>query len=114
MRILICDDSKVARRSLASFIASSFDGEIIFAENGRQALETMQCDNIDILFLDLTMPEMDGFEVLTDSSRIQPSDQSGRSVWRHSRNCPTTLFRSRCLCIHRETVKSRIGNSSIS
>ncbi|MCG9625744.1 response regulator [Vibrio mediterranei] len=65
MRILICDDSKVARRSLASFIASSFDGEIIFAENGRQALETMQCDNIDILFLDLTMPEMDGFEVLT-------------------------------------------------
>ncbi len=66
MQILICDDSKVARRSLASFISSSFDGETVFAENGRQALEIIKRDKIDILFLDLTMPEMDGFEVLVE------------------------------------------------
>ncbi|MGR5175468.1 response regulator [Vibrio parahaemolyticus] len=64
MRILICDDSKVARRSLANCIAGSFEGEIMYAESGQEALDLMESVAINVLFLDLTMPEMDGFEVL--------------------------------------------------
>ncbi|CAH0526144.1 response regulator [Vibrio hippocampi] len=66
MQILICDDSKVARRSMARCISESFSGEILFAEHGIEALSVLESTSIDILFLDLTMPEMDGFEVLAE------------------------------------------------
>lgn len=69
MQILICDDSKVARRSIARCISESFSGEILFAENGIEALSVLEKASIDILFLDLTMPEMDGFEVLGEIKR---------------------------------------------
>ncbi len=65
MKILICDDSGLARKSLARSIAHYTDQTILFAEHGAEALEIMRSENIDILFLDLTMPVMDGFEVLS-------------------------------------------------
>ncbi|MGR5503484.1 response regulator, partial [Vibrio sp. DNB22_10_4] len=64
MQILICDDSKVARKSLASCIDASFAGEIVFAANGHEAIEIIDNQSIDVVFLDITMPGMDGFEVL--------------------------------------------------
>lgn len=64
MQILICDDSKVARKSLASCIDASFAGDIMFAKNGHEAIELIDAHSIDVVFLDITMPGMDGFEVL--------------------------------------------------
>lgn len=37
---------------------------VIEAENGKFALEELKKNNIDLMLLDLVMPEMDGFEVL--------------------------------------------------
>ncbi len=37
---------------------------LFFAENGKEALSCLQRHDIDIMFLDLSMPVMDGFEVL--------------------------------------------------
>ncbi len=64
MNILVCDDSKIARKSIISRIDSSKGLTIYQAEHGRAALDIMLEHNIDLLFLDLTMPVMDGFEVL--------------------------------------------------
>ncbi|EGA63740.1 response regulator [Vibrio brasiliensis] len=64
MNILVCDDSLIARKSIISRISPSDSLQIFQAENGKSALETMTKQNIDLLFLDLTMPVMDGFEVL--------------------------------------------------
>lgn len=64
MKILICDDSAVARKSIARSICQSAQHTICFAQDGREALSIISEQNIDILFLDLTMPVMDGFEVL--------------------------------------------------
>lgn len=64
MQILICDDSKVARKSIAACIGSHFSGDITFATNGREALEVMSRIVVDVVFLDITMHDMDGFEVL--------------------------------------------------
>lgn len=64
MKILICDDSSVARRSIAKCITQTDSVEIVFAKDGLEALQVLKEQNIDILFLDLTMPVMDGFEVL--------------------------------------------------
>ncbi len=64
MKVLICDDSALARKSLSRMIHSLYDVDLVFAENGKQALEVLVRDNIDLFFLDLTMPVMDGYDVL--------------------------------------------------
>lgn len=62
--ILVCDDSKVARKQVVRCLSSALDAEIAQAENGVQALEVLEGKQIDLLCLDLTMPEMDGIGVL--------------------------------------------------
>jgi len=64
MKVLICDDSALARKSLARCIAEWEHLKILFAEDGHEALAILAEQNIDVLFLDLTMPVMDGYEVL--------------------------------------------------
>lgn len=64
MNILVCDDSVIARKSIITSIASSEHINIQQAKNGREALQIMLASHVDVLFLDLTMPVMDGFEVL--------------------------------------------------
>ena len=64
MNILICDDSQVARKTLSSNIEPIPENPLFFAEDGSQALAILKEHLIDILFLDLTMPVMDGFDVL--------------------------------------------------
>ena len=64
MRILICDDSGMARKQAARSLPSGFAEHIVFAEHGAMALEVFAAETIDLLLLDLTMPVMDGFETL--------------------------------------------------
>lgn len=63
-RILIADDSEMNRAILADMLGNDY--EIIEAENGKEALTILQKQGaeIDLLLLDIVMPEMDGFEVL--------------------------------------------------
>jgi chemotaxis protein CheY-P-specific phosphatase CheC len=62
--VLICDDSGFARRQMARSIPGGWDVNISFAEHGQQAVEEIQKGNGDILFLDLNMPVMDGYETM--------------------------------------------------
>ncbi|PFG56099.1 chemotaxis response regulator CheB [Vibrio sp. ES.051] len=64
MKILICDDSAVARKLIARSIVQDTSLHLLEAQDGHEALNILAEQNIDILFLDLTMPMMDGFEVL--------------------------------------------------
>ncbi|WP_100752589.1 response regulator [Vibrio salilacus] len=66
MNLLVCDDSIIARKSIVSRIEPSTHNTIHQAENGQQALDILTSHHIDVLFLDLTMPVMDGFEVLAN------------------------------------------------
>ncbi len=69
MNVLICDDSGLARKSLHRSIGVLFEANFFFCENGREALDILSHTPIKILFLDLTMPVMDGFEVLDALSK---------------------------------------------
>ena len=61
--ILIADDSEMNRAILAEMLGDSY--VILEAENGCKAIESMQCRaDIDLVLLDIVMPEMDGFDVL--------------------------------------------------
>jgi chemotaxis protein CheY-P-specific phosphatase CheC/CheY-like chemotaxis protein len=62
--VLICDDSSFARKQMARALPPDWDVEISFAGNGQEGLEAVRAGKADILFLDLNMPVMDGFEVL--------------------------------------------------
>ncbi len=64
-KILIVDDSELNRSLLADMLEGSF--EIIEAENGTEAIAILQEHELEIslMLLDIVMPQMDGFEVLS-------------------------------------------------
>lgn len=63
-RILICDDSGIARKQLARVLPIEWDAQVEFATNGQEAVDIIQAGVIDVLFLDLNMPVMDGYQTL--------------------------------------------------
>ncbi len=65
--ILICDDEEDIVRALRIYLlADSKDYNIIEAFNGRQALEKLAGNKIDLVLMDVMMPEMDGVEALCE------------------------------------------------
>ncbi|MFT7559333.1 MAG: two-component system chemotaxis response regulator CheY [Flavobacteriales bacterium] len=62
--LLICDDSNMARKQVAKSLPESWDVELTFAKNGREGLEAIRAGKGEMVFLDLTMPEVDGYGVL--------------------------------------------------
>lgn len=64
--VLICDDSALARKSVARSLPKDWDISISFAENGQQGIEAIKQGKGDIVFLDLNMPIMDGYQVLEE------------------------------------------------
>jgi two-component system LytT family response regulator len=72
IRILIVDDQLLGREALRHLLQQESDLEIVgMAANGREAIESINELAPDLVFLDVQMPEMDGFEVaaLMDRSR---------------------------------------------
>lgn len=63
-RVLICDDSALARKQMARALPESFEADVVFATNGKEALDKLRGHEAELMFLDLNMPEMDGYEVL--------------------------------------------------
>ncbi|MCK7545742.1 response regulator [Marinobacter bryozoorum] len=63
-RILICDDSAMARKQMARALPQDWKTDIQYAENGEQALAVIRQGAADLLLLDLNMPDMDGYQVL--------------------------------------------------
>jgi CheY-like chemotaxis protein len=63
-KILICDDSGIARKQLARVLPTEWDAEVAFATNGQEALDHIKQNPTDILFLDLNMPVLDGYQTL--------------------------------------------------
>jgi len=64
-RILIVDDEPLARERLRKLLQEQPDVEIAGeCANGREAVETIQKESPDLVFLDVQMPELDGFAVV--------------------------------------------------
>lgn len=68
--VLICDDSRLARQQMARAL-NGWNVDICYAEHGLEAMEVIRTGAADLLFLDLNMPVMDGYEVL---ERIRKHD----------------------------------------
>ena len=68
-KILIVDDSEMNREILSEILCEDY--ELQEAANGVRALEILgeYGGDVDLMLLDITMPEMDGFEVLSYMNR---------------------------------------------
>jgi len=62
--LLICDDSSMARKQVARSLPDGWDVDIEYAANGSEGMEAIREGKGEMVFLDLTMPEMDGYAVL--------------------------------------------------
>jgi signal transduction histidine kinase/ligand-binding sensor domain-containing protein/DNA-binding response OmpR family regulator len=60
LRILLAEDNLVNQR-LAEKMLQKLNHEVVIAQNGKQALEKIQRETFDLVFMDVHMPEMDGF-----------------------------------------------------
>lgn len=62
--VLVVDDSTLARRLLINALPEAWDVEISQAANGADAIAAYREGRASVMFLDLTMPGMTGFDVL--------------------------------------------------
>jgi CheY-like chemotaxis protein len=62
--ILIADDSFLARKIMTRALPKDWEVDISYAVIGLEALEHCLAGRASVLFLDLTMPEMNGYQVL--------------------------------------------------
>ena len=67
IRTLIVDDESLARERLKQLLQNEPDIEVVGeCSNGRAAVEAIQKERPDLVFLDVQMPELDGFGVLQE------------------------------------------------
>ncbi len=65
IRVLVADDEPLARRGVRQLLAPHSDMQVVAeSRNGPETLNALREFAPDLLFLDVQMPEMDGFEVL--------------------------------------------------
>lgn len=77
-RVLIVDDESLARLRIRELLEEKDNFEIVGeCSDGTEAIKAIEKGHIDLLFLDVQMPDLDGFEVLTKVK---------------SKELPTTIF----------------------
>ncbi|HVF63247.1 MAG TPA: adenylate/guanylate cyclase domain-containing response regulator [Casimicrobiaceae bacterium] len=67
-RLLVVDDNKVNRLLLSRSLELQ-GHKVAVAANGRIALDMLRADPFDLVLLDMEMPEVDGFQVLSEMKR---------------------------------------------
>lgn len=71
--ILIAEDEQLLAETLSmSLVNAGF--QTIIAQNGYEALRAIQENSIDLILLDLMMPEMDGFTFLKEFKKTNPKN----------------------------------------
>jgi CheY-like chemotaxis protein len=67
--LLIVDDSTFSRNMIKRALPSEWDVDVMEVICGEEALEVCQLKQFDVIFLDLTMPDIDGLDVLLELNK---------------------------------------------
>jgi twitching motility two-component system response regulator PilG len=61
LKVMVIDDSKTIRRSAESLLKKA-GCDVLIADNGFEALPIISANHPDILFIDIMMPRLDGYQ----------------------------------------------------
>ena len=65
IRIAIVDDHAIVRTGLRQFLSDEVDLKVVAeASNGREAIDIVRTGDVDVMLVDLSMPDQSGVEVL--------------------------------------------------
>lgn len=71
-KLLIVDDSSLMRANIGMHLKDQNVEIVGAASNGKEALEMVKKFKPDVVTLDITMPEMDGLECLSEIMNVDP------------------------------------------
>ena len=63
--VMIVDDTAVDRRLAGGLLEGAPDVDVVYADNGKDALEKIELSTPDLVVTDLQMPELDGLQLVT-------------------------------------------------
>ena len=63
-KVLICDDSILARNQIQGILEQIGNNNCVQVRDGNEAVEVLQKEHFDLMFLDFCMPNADGIDVL--------------------------------------------------
>jgi two-component system chemotaxis response regulator CheY len=89
-KVLICDDSLLVRKKLKD-ILTAMDCEVFEAGNGKEAFQAFRSNQPDVVFMDIVMPEADGFEALEN---IKTYDKTAKVIMLSSTGTSSKLVKA--------------------
>ncbi len=89
-RILIVDDIKSSLLSMKSTLSESGDYQIATADNGLAAIKRAQAQKLDLILLDVVMPDISGFEVCRKLKEI-PATRDIPVIFLTSKSDPESI-----------------------
>ena len=72
VKILICDDSILARKQLKDIISTIGTPTFIEGKDGQEAVDLYQLEHPDLVFIDVIMPEKDGNAAIKEIIHFDP------------------------------------------
>lgn len=73
IHVLVADDEYIIRRGIIRFLRKYDEMEVVAeAEDGEEALEEAKSQSIDVAFVDINMPFLNGLEFIREFKKIQP------------------------------------------
>ncbi|PMS22461.1 DNA-binding response regulator [Trinickia dabaoshanensis] len=73
LKIMLVDDHAIVRQGIRQLLLNhAVAREVVEADSGAQALASLESDPFDIVLLDISLPDMNGVEVLKRLKRRQP------------------------------------------
>lgn len=76
IRVVVVEDHQLVRQGIVKLLESAADLEVVGeADDGTQAIALAKSLHPDVMVLDISMPQFDGFQTLSEVGRIVPKPQ---------------------------------------
>lgn len=72
VKILICDDSILARKQLKDIIVEHGYNNFLEASNGQEAIDQYKANKPELVFVDIVMPIKDGVQAIHEIREFDP------------------------------------------
>ncbi len=87
IRVLLAEDYPTNQRVATSHLESK-GYQVFLAENGKEAVEIYQRESIDLVLMDVQMPEMNGYDATREIRRLQGEDREDLSPESYAAELP--------------------------